>query len=287
MTAATDSARRPELAGRVAAITGGGSGLGAAMAATFAAAGMAIAVLDIDEERAASTAAALAADHGVATTSLATDVADAESVKAAAEHVRAALGGCDLLCANVGVQQFGAIDRLTDADWQWVLGVNVMGTIHTVREFLPLLRARSGWRHIAVTASSGVLIPGVRLGAYQTSKFAVLGFGETLRLELAAEGIGVSVLFPAGMTTRHLESSALARPAALGASVTLPDDIDAMMASRQVGEAHVATAEHAVRNLLDDLLANEPYVLTHGDYRAKYHLRRDALEAAFDRMERA
>jgi NADP-dependent 3-hydroxy acid dehydrogenase YdfG len=265
MTATTASASRPDLAGRVAVVTGGGSGLGAAMAATFAAAGMAVAALDIDEERAASTATKLADEHGVATTAIRTDVADVASVEAAAEHVRATLGRCDLLCANVGVQQFGAIDRLTDADWQWVLGVNVMGTIHTVREFLPLLRGRSGWRHIAVTASSGVLIPGVRLGAYQTSKFAVMGFGET----------------------RHLESSALARPAELGASVTLPDDIDAMMASRQVGEAHVATAEHAVRNLLDDLLANQPYVLTHGDYRARYNLRRDALEAAFDRMERS
>ena len=121
-------------------------------------------------------------------------------------------GGCDLLCANVGVQQFGSIDRLTDDDWTWVLGVNVLGTIRTVTAFLPLLRKRSGWRHIALTASTSVFIPGVRLGAYATSKFAVVGFGETLRLELADEGIGVTIVFPAGMATRHLESSALRDP---------------------------------------------------------------------------
>ena len=62
------------------------------------------------------------------------------------------------------------------------------------------------------TASSSVLAPAVRLGAYQTSKFAVLGFGESLREEIAGEGIGVTVLFPGGMMTRHLESSVLARP---------------------------------------------------------------------------
>jgi short-subunit dehydrogenase len=130
-------------------------------------------------------------------------------------------------------------------------------------------------------------VPGVRLGVYQTSKFAVMGYGETLRHELAGEGIGVSILFPAGMMTRHLESSALARPAELGESVTLPDDIEAMLASRSMSDGDVATAEHAVRNLLTDLVADEPYILTHGSYRDEYNQRRDAMDAAFDRMERS
>jgi hypothetical protein len=95
----------------------------------------------------------------------------------------------------------------------------------------------------------------------------------------------VSVLFPHGMMTRHLESSALARPADLGESVTLPDDIEAMLAGSEMGEGDVVTAEHAARNVLRDLLANEPYVLTHGSFRPDYERRRDAMEAAFDRME--
>ena len=150
------------------------------------------------------------------TTAIRTDVGDSESVAAAAEHVAATLGGCDLLCANVSVQQFGAIDRLTEDDWQWVLNVNVMGTVRTVGSFLPLMRSREGWRHIVVTASSSVLLPTPRLGAYQASKFAVVGFADTLRQELDGTGIGVTVLFPAGMATRHLQSSALARPTASG-----------------------------------------------------------------------
>jgi NAD(P)-dependent dehydrogenase (short-subunit alcohol dehydrogenase family) len=278
-----------ELSGRIAVVTGAGSGLGAALARVFAEAGMAVAALDIDEPAAEATAATLGKELGVPTLAVGADVGDAESVAAAARAVAEGLGGCDLLCANVGVQQFGAIDRLTEQDWAWVLDVNVMGAVRTVREFLPLLRARapagSGWRHVALTASSSVLVPGVRLAAYQASKFAVTGFGETLRAELADEGIGVSVLFPHGMITRHLESSALARPADLGESVTLPDDIEAMLAGSAMGEGDVVTAEHAARNVLRDLLANEPYVLTHGSFRADYERRRDAMEAAFDRME--
>jgi NAD(P)-dependent dehydrogenase (short-subunit alcohol dehydrogenase family) len=276
-----------DLAGRIAVVTGAGSGLGAAMARTFAEVGMAVAALDIDEAAARATAAGLADELGVATSAVRTDVGDAGSVGAAARQVAETLGGCHVLCANVGVQQFGAIDRLTEDDWRWVLDVNVMGTVRTVRSFLPLLRSGTGWRRIVVTSSSGVLAPSVRLGAYQTSKFAVMGFGETLRQELAGEGIGVSVLLPGGMMTRHLESSARARPAELGESVTLPDDIETMLAGTTMGEGDVVTAEHAVRNLLADLLAGEPYILTHGRYRPGYERRRAAMDAAFDRMERS
>ena len=276
-----------ELAGRIAVVTGAGSGLGAAMCQRFAEAGMAVAALDIDEARAKETATTLAESCGVPAMSRRVDVGDPRSLESAAADVEATLGGCDVLCANVGVQQFGAIDRLTDDDWTWIINVNVLGTVRTVAAFLPLLRRRAGWRRVVLTASSGVFVPGVRLGAYQTSKFAVWGYGETLRQELGGEGIGVTVLFPAGMMTRHLESSARARPAEKGEWVIAPDDIEAMMSSRKMGDDHVATPEHAVRNLIADLIANEPYVITHGAYRAEYHERLAAIEAAFDRMERS
>ena len=274
-----------ELAGRIAVITGAGSGLGAAMGRAFAGAGMAVAALDIDEPSAQKTATQLAGEFHVPTTALRVDVGDAGSVAGAARHVQSTLGGCDVLCANVGVQQFGAIDRLTEQEWQWVLGVNVLGTVRTVREFLPLLRARSGWRRIVLTASSSVLAPAVRMGAYQTSKFAVMGFGETLRDELAGEGIGVTLLFPGGMATRHLASSAKARPAQLGASATRPEDLAAMLAHRPLADGDVVTPEHAIRNLLAGLIDDVPYVVTHGSHRAAYEQRRDAMDAALDRME--
>jgi NAD(P)-dependent dehydrogenase (short-subunit alcohol dehydrogenase family) len=275
-----------DVTGKVAVVTGAGSGLGAAMCRQFAGAGMAVAALDIDAETAATTATEVSAAFGVRTLSSRIDVGDRGSIAEAAATVEVGLGACDLLCANVGVQQFGAIDRLTDDDWTWVVNVNVLGTVRTVAAFLPLIRLGRGWRQIALTASAGALLPTVRLGAYQTSKFAVLGYGETLRQELAGEGIGVTVVLPGGMMTRHRESSALARPKDKGEWVLLPDDIEVMMSSQDMDAAQVATPDHAVRNLLDDLTADEPFVITHGDYRAAYHRRLAAIEAAFDRMEK-
>jgi NAD(P)-dependent dehydrogenase (short-subunit alcohol dehydrogenase family) len=274
-----------QLEGKVAVVTGGGSGLGAAMARVFATAGAGVALLDIDEATATSTATALADELGVPTTAVPVDVGDAESVAAAARLVAERLGGCDVLCANVGVQQFGAIDHLTDDDWQWVLDVNVLGTVRTVREFLPLLRARTGWRRIVITSSSSAVAPSVRLGAYQTTKFAVMGFGETLREELADEGIGVTVLFPGGMVTTHLESSARARPGDRPATGAQADDLDVMLAHAQMVDGDVVMPDHAVRNLLADLDADVPYLQTHGSHRAAYERRHQAMEAAFDRME--
>jgi NAD(P)-dependent dehydrogenase (short-subunit alcohol dehydrogenase family) len=276
-----------DLTRKVAVVTGGGSGLGAAMGHAFAGVGAAVAVLDIDEERAHGTAAEIAGQHGVPTTASRVDVGDASSIAMAADHVESTLGGCDVLCANVGVQQFGAIDQLTDDDWQFVLDVNVLGTVRTVRSFLPLLRARDGYRRIVLTASLSVLAPAVRMAAYQTSKFAVMGFGETLRYELADEGIGVTVLFPGGMITRHLESSAMARPIHLATTGATDDDLTAMLAHRPVGATDVLMPEDAIRNLLADLDADEPYSVTHGTVRDAYEERHAAMSAALDRKDQS
>ncbi|HZP30545.1 MAG TPA: SDR family oxidoreductase [Acidimicrobiia bacterium] len=276
-----------QLEGRAAVVTGAGSGFGAAIAHELARAGMAVAALDIDPGRAEETAASVRG-LGVAAIAVPFDAGDAASIRDAARHVDERLGSCSLLCANVGVQQFGSLDRLTDDDWTWVIGVNVLGTVRTVTAFLPLLRRASGWRHVAITASVGVFTPAVRLGAYTASKAALVGYGETLRLELAPEGIGVTLVFPSGMMTRHLESSAAARPETLGPSVTLPDDIEAMMAGAPSMHAdEVVEAADAVRGLVPQLVADEPYVFTHGRLRAGYEARHREILRAIERMERA
>ena len=273
-----------EYSGRTAVVTGAGSGLGAAMADLFANAGANVVLLDIDGARAEAKAAELRG-RGVEAIAMGADVADVASVAKAAEATQAKFGSCHVVCANVGVQQFGAIDKLTAEDWSWVMSVNVMGVINTVNAFLPLQRATTGDRHIVLTASSSYFVPGVRLGAYTTSKYAVVGYGEILRLELEDEGINVTLLFPAGMSTRHLESSKLARPAELGESVLNMDDIQVMMASRDMKtETHVATPEHAVRNLLTELGDKRPYVISHGAYRTQIETRQQEVLASFDRM---
>jgi short-subunit dehydrogenase len=273
-----------EYAGRTVVVTGAGSGLGAAMADVFAGAGAALALLDIDAARVEAKAADLR-DGGAEAVAIPADVADAGALSAAAQEVRRRFGACHVLCANVGVQQLGAADRLTAQDWTWVLQVNVLGVIGTVSAFLPLLRQGAGRRHVLLTASSSVLRPMVRLAAYVASKQAVVGYGEVLRRELAPEGVNVTLLFPAGMSTRHLESSRLARPASLGESVLDRADMAAMVADAGAGHAdHVASAEHAVRNLLAELRDNRPYVFTHGGYRDDIVRHHDEILAAYDRM---
>jgi NAD(P)-dependent dehydrogenase (short-subunit alcohol dehydrogenase family) len=274
-------------AGKVVVITGGASGLGLAMAERFAAEGAKLALLDIDRAR-AEAAAEDFRNRGFAAIGLAADVANAADVAAAAKAVRAAYGAVDVLCANVGVQQFGAIDTLTAQDWQWVMGVNFHGVVQCVEAFLPLLRSSEGQRHIVLTASASFFQIGIRMAAYIASKYAVVGYGEVLRRELAGEGINVAMLFPAGMTTRHLESSVAARPSELGASKLDMADITAMVADAGIARAaHVASAEYAARNLLDELDAQRGYIITHGDYRHQVEAKQQEILAAFAAMESA
>jgi NAD(P)-dependent dehydrogenase (short-subunit alcohol dehydrogenase family) len=269
---------------KVVVITGAASGLGAAMAERFAGEGAKLALLDIDGAGAEATAARFRAQK-IEAVAARVDVADKVSVEAAAAKVKSAYGCCHVLCANVGVQQFGAIEALSDQDWQWVMSVNFHGVIHTVNAFLPLLRADRGRRHVVLAASASFFQNGLRMAAYVASKYAVVGYGEVLRRELAAEGINVALLFPAGMATRHLESSIAARPAELGASRLDMADVQAMMADSGIEPTdHVATAEYAVRNLLDELDAGHPYIITHGNYRHQVEAQHAQVMAAFDAM---
>jgi NAD(P)-dependent dehydrogenase (short-subunit alcohol dehydrogenase family) len=248
--------------GGVVVVTGGASGFGRALGDRCASLGYSVALLDIDGDRAMDEAAALARVHGVRTTGRRTDVGDGADIDAAAAAVAQALGDADVVFSNVGVQQMGALEGLSDAAWAWVLDVNVVGAARVVRSFLPQLRRSRG--RIAFTASSSVLVPAAHLAAYQASKFAVLGLAETLRVELADDAIGVSVVFPSAMLTRHLESSLAARPEGIDGEIASDADVEAVMTSnRSITSA--ATPENAAQVVIDEVLAGEPYVVTHGD----------------------
>ena len=213
--------------GGTAVVTGAGSGLGAAMADAFAAEGMAVAALDINREAAESVAARAGGrrhrGHGPG-------------------GRRGRPGAPSTPRPPRWPTRFGIVQRrlpptsgscssvrwssITADDWQWLLSVNVIGTANTVNAFLPLLRAADGPRHIVLTSSMAALVTEPRQGAYITTKFAVTGYGDVLRQELADDGIGVTVVFPSGMMTNHLESSRAARPSALGESVMRDEDLE-------------------------------------------------------------
>jgi NAD(P)-dependent dehydrogenase (short-subunit alcohol dehydrogenase family) len=267
----------------VAVVTGGASGFGLALAGTCAAHGMAVVLADLDGERAEAEAATLAAAHGVEAVGMAVDVAEAASVEAAAAAVGSRFGRADLVVSNVGVQLFGAAERMTDDEWRWVLDVNVIGSMRVARAFLPLLRDAPHGR-LAFTTSSSVLDPASRLATYQASKFAVWGLAETLRVELAGDGIAVSVIFPSGMLSRHLETSEAAQPDHLRRPIGLAEDFVAMAESNPDMVAALATPDDAAAGVLERILAGERYVITHGDLTAAVDRRdtdlRRAAEAA-------
>jgi NAD(P)-dependent dehydrogenase (short-subunit alcohol dehydrogenase family) len=139
---------------------------------------------------------------------------------------------------------------------------------------------------LAFTTSTSVLEPAARLGAYQASKFAVWGLAETLRLELAGE-VEVTVVFPSGMMSRHLESSADAQPDHLRREVVSDEDLEVMMASNPTMASAIATPEDAAGPSVEAVLSGQPYVITHGDLTAAIAERdddlRQAAEAARDR----
>ena len=267
----------------MAVVTGAASGFGLAIAHELASRGTDLAMLDIDGARVTDAAAEVRSTHGVDAIASGVDVASSADVDGAAAAVADRFGRCDLLWANVGVQHFGAVESIPEDVWRWVLDVNVVGTARTLQAFLPLLRQAEGAR-IAFTASTNALAPAARLGVYQASKYAVVGLAETVRLELAGESIGVSIVYPAGMLTRHLESSAAARPSELGSGEVSEEDLTAMMESRPMTDADITTAEVAAANAVAGVLAGEPHVITHGDIGGAVAERNAALDQAVARV---
>ena len=205
-------------AGRVAVVTGAGSGIGQALAEALAAAGSAVIVADIDGAAAKAVADGITARGGVAD-AVVVDVADAASVEELAAATIARHGRVDVLCNNAGVSTFNLIEDHTLDDWRWVLSVNLWGVIHGVHTFLPILRRQGTPAHIVNTASIAGLLSGVAfIGPYSATKVAVVSISETLvkEFEIAQLPIGVSVLCPSSVDTRVMESER-SRPAALGA----------------------------------------------------------------------
>lgn len=267
---------------RVAVVTGAGSGLGAALARRLASAGMRVAVADIALEDARAVADEIAGTGGVAV-AMPVDAGDENSIAALAARVEDELGPCQLLCANVGVQQFGTAETLSRADWEWVYGVNVFGTVATTRIFLPQQRKNTPDARILITTSTSALYPCSHMSAYVSSKYALLGFAETLRLELAEEGIGVTALLPGPMATTHLMSSAAAKPEIDGLPVYTDETIEVI--ARGAG-GETVDADYAARNVLDDLAANRPYTITHHVHTEPIEARERALHEAFELARR-
>lgn len=256
------------IAGRVAVVTGAGSGIGRALASALAARGATVAAADIDGDQASHTAASIGGRG------FTVDVSAADSVAALAEAVRDQLGPAGILVNNAGVASLAALADMTDADWTWLLGVNLFGPIHGVAAFLPQLRAERG--HVVNTGSMAGLVADAGAGGYGVTKSALTAYTEVLAKELSGDGIGVTLLAPGPVRTR-LGSSSRNRPAdsrgALQDKDLTTEDGDHLPWLDPDEVAGVA-----IRAIEDDRL----YALTHAEWRDLVTARHRAIEQAFD-----
>jgi butyryl-CoA dehydrogenase len=195
--------------GRVAAITGAGSGIGRALAVDLAGRGAHLALSDIDLDGLAETVALCeGAAGGIKVTSTRVDVADRAAMHVWADQVVTDHGKVNLIVNNAGVALGVTVEQMSYEDLEWLMGINFWGVVHGTKAFLPHLKA-AGEGHIVNLSSVFGLISVPSQSAYVAAKFAVRGFTDTLRIELDADRCGVSstTIHPGGIKTNIARSA--------------------------------------------------------------------------------
>jgi len=270
-----------ELRERTAVVIGGGSGIGRGVALGLAAAGARLVIADIELDAAESVAKEVSA-RGARALALAVDGTSRDSLSALAERSARELGPIHVLSNNVGVMLDRPLDRAGESDWAWVIEFNLLSIVRAVDEFLPLLRAAPDEKHIVNTASMAAVLAQTRpelpanLGLYTTTKHAVLGYSESLRAELAAERIGVSVLCPGMVASSLARTSARHRPARHGGPLAPPGEMPAQFA------AHAMQPEQLGPLVVRAIRANRLHIFTHPERRAQVEARQRRLLDDFD-----
>jgi NAD(P)-dependent dehydrogenase (short-subunit alcohol dehydrogenase family) len=204
--------------GANAVVTGGASGIGKGLAVSLLRRGAAaVALADVERSALDASVAELGALGLGDVVGILTDVADPPSVQAMADEAWNRLGGVHVVCLNAGVFAGGHAWETTDDDWEWVLGVNLRGVINGARAFAPRLIQAGDPAHMLITASIAGVVAAPASAVYCTSKFAALGFAESLHHDLVlvgAEHVAVSVICP-GMVSTNIGDGARNRPAPL------------------------------------------------------------------------
>lgn len=266
--------------GKVAVVTGAGSGMGRAMAMRFAREGMRVVLADVEEPALAETEE-LIHERGGEALPVRADVSLPSDVEELARRAVDAFGGVHVVCNNAGVGGGrGSSWELTLDDWNWTLGVNLMGVVHGIRTFVPIMLRQGGEGHIVNTASLAGMITGGTGAPYTVSKFGVVALSESLYQELGALGssIHVSVLCPGFVNTRILDS-ARNRPERFASThdEEMTPQREAMMQAVQsmlgAGMPPADVAERVFAAVRDERF----YILTHPELNDRIRLRMEAI----------
>lgn len=269
--------------GNVAYVSGGGSGIGRGLCVALASRGVHVGVCDIRGDDARETVRLIEGLGGKAI-ALETDVSDQASVNEAADTIESVLGKVSLVFNNAGVAMHGVpVEEISLSEWDWVIGVNVMGVIHGIRAFVPRLKEAGGPAHIVNTASIGgfQVNPDFLTVAYSMTKYAVVALSEGLRNELAETQIGVSVLAPAAVDT-GIHLSERSRPERLGGAYVRQENH--FMGELIKGSAQPGDIACIVLSSIED---GGFYIFTHPETRPWQERRFSEILGAYDKAEAA
>ncbi|MBB4632729.1 SDR family NAD(P)-dependent oxidoreductase [Sphingosinicella soli] len=264
-----------DIAGKTAFITGGGSGIGLAMARALAREGARIVIADIDEGRLQAGADTLAAD-GAEVLPVRLDVTDPASWTAAKTRTDA-FGPVSILCSNAGVGGgSGVFETYDPAVWRWNYAVNADAHLHACRTFLGDMKTRGDAAHLVITVSMVAIVPPPISAAYISSKYAALGIGMALRNELAGTNVGISVLCPGMAATAIVETTRALRPALREAGDAAATS-QAMQAVLAGGMPPGPIGDHVVRAVR----AGEFFIFTHPEWKPLVEREHAMMLAAF------
>ena len=262
-----------QIAGKVAVVTGGASGIGRGIAEALIEQGATVVIADIEQSALDRAAAELGA------TGVLVDVSKAESVEALKDSVLERFGRVDIVCLNAGVGPLGRIADLTLKDWDWILGVNLWGVIHGITAFLPVLKANADGGHIEVTGSVASFASNVGLGSYAATKMAVRGIVDALALELEEEDSKVHVtLLAPGTVSTNIANSSRNRPAGLEGGLA-DVDISEGVAKEMRFIRPITAGRITVRSIKNDDL----YCQTHPDWWPVVGGWADRVKESFDK----
>ena len=271
-----------EFRSKTAFVTGGASGMGFAMAEAFGREGMNVMLADI-EEGALRRAVQALRDKQIRCEGVVADVSSRNSMRDAALETIRKFGKVHVIVNNAGVGVAAPMERLTEAEWRWVLDVNLKGVANGVEIFVPLIEGHGEGGHIVSTASLAGLFTGPGVEPYSATKYAVVGMSEGWRAELKSKNIGVSVLCPALVNTNFSTCTPTGRttcgPQPLG---------DAQRAQiRQMMDQGGMPANVVAMAVLEAVKDDTLYIIPHPEYRAVVEPRLEAIERGFDRAEKS